>query len=81
MSFLHLAKSFREVLGTKDIASNLLKELDSIDIKSVGAQAVYTTVDCAKDHMEIHVECKVYLFLEIVFVSDNTHKFYSCAQN
>ena len=56
-SFLHLAKSFREVLGDKTISSNLLKELDTIDIKSIGAQAVYTTVDCTQDQADLHELC------------------------
>lgn len=58
ISFLHLAKSFREVLGDKTIASNLVNELDMVDIKSIGAQAVYTTVDCTKDQIELHEQCK-----------------------
>lgn len=53
-SFLHLAKSFREVLSDKTISSNLLTELDTIDIKSIGAQAVYTTVDCTQDQTDLH---------------------------
>ena len=58
ISFLHLAKSFREVLADKTIASNLLNELDAIDIKSIGAQACYTTVDCTQDQVDLHEECK-----------------------
>lgn len=56
VSFLHLAQSFREVLSDKTIASNLLNELDSMDIKSIGAQAIYTTVDCCQDQNDLHEE-------------------------
>ena len=58
ISFLRLAKSFREMSSDKSKTLNLLRELDMLDIKSIGAQACYTTVDCTQDQMDLHEECK-----------------------
>ena len=61
ISFLRLAKSFREMSTEKSKTLNLLRELDTLDIKSIGAQACYTTVDCTQDQMDqmdLHEECK-----------------------
>lgn len=58
ISFLHLAQSFREVLSDSEIASKLLTELDHIDMKSIGVQAIYTTFDCTDDQAELHEQCK-----------------------
>ena len=57
VSFLHLAKSFREVLSDNNIADNLLAELDNMDNKTIGLQALYTTFDCAEDQTELHEKC------------------------
>ena len=62
ISFLRLAKSFREMSSDKSKTLNLLRELDMLDIKSIGAQACYTTVDCTQDQMDLHEECKFDIF-------------------
>ena len=54
------------MLSDNNIADNLLAELDNMDNKAIGLQALYTTFDCAEDQTELHEKCTFIKLLHYV---------------